>query len=81
MIFSSPKKKRFSVGSDTKADDQRCRHKVAQQKFVPQTNSKFLSLDLNLEEPLAEEEQFWDVVCPRERGFFFFEDLVIEEHT
>lgn len=44
---------------------------MAQQKFVPQTNSKFLSLDLNLEEPLAEEEQFWDVICPRERGFFF----------
>lgn len=66
-----PGKQRFSVCSDTKADGQQCRHKVAQQKFVPQTNSNFLSLDLIPEEPLAEEEQFWDVVYPCARGFSF----------
>lgn len=44
---------------------------MAQQKFVPQTNSKSLSLNLNPEEPLAEEEQFWDVVYPCARGFSF----------
>lgn len=70
--FSAPPgKQRFSVCSETKADDQQCRHKVAQQKFVAQTNSKFLSLDFNPEEPLAEQEQFWDVVYPRARGFPF----------
>lgn len=51
--FSAPPgKERFPVCSDTKADDQQCRHKVAQQKFVPQTNSKFLSLDFNPESHL-----------------------------
>lgn len=44
---------------------------MAKQKFMPQTNSRFLSLNLNPEEPLAEEEQFWDGVYPCARAFSF----------